>query len=287
MNEMPDNEMTCRQVWREISNYIDGDIAPARRGDIDRHIWLCPKCKAVLDGARNMIQLVGSSEAFEPPSGFSKRLYSKLEQQVAGTKSASTQRTIPVGITEDQVPLGSHLIYFWETDEEFKRGVRFLYPGLGKGEHCILFGHNEALEKALEVLRSEGFDPEALIQKLELTVIRRKANARQTVSEIAAVIERAMRSGATAVRYLGNLGLGHNPLPAGEDDVLELEQTVDSLVAALPCVVVCMYDVRTISGRLITRGGLQTHALTACLSGVQKNPFYIPQEVPIHRHPIQ
>ena len=37
-------------------------------------------------------------------------------------------------------------------------------------------------------------------------------------------------------------------------------EKVDLLVEALPCVTVCMYDVRMLSGRLVMRGGLQTHA---------------------------
>jgi hypothetical protein len=33
---------------------------------------------------------------------------------------------IALGITDDEVLLGSHLIHFWHTDGEFERGVRFL-----------------------------------------------------------------------------------------------------------------------------------------------------------------
>jgi len=33
---------------------------------------------------------------------------------------------IALGITDDEVPLGIHLIHFWHTDGEFERGVRFL-----------------------------------------------------------------------------------------------------------------------------------------------------------------
>jgi hypothetical protein len=231
----------------------------------------------VLDGARNLAQLIGSSEAFEPPSGFSKRLYSKLENHIAAHPDSSPQ-TIAVGITQDRVPLGSHLIYFCEGSDDFERGVRFLYPGLGQGEHCLLFGHDEAIEQAFQILRTRGFDPEASIRNLELTVIRRMTNAQQTVSEIAAALDRAMRAGATAVRYLGILGMGRDPLPGGEDDVIELEQKVDLLVAELPCVTVCMYDVRMLSGRLVMRGGLQTHALAVCAAGVHTNPYFVPRE---------
>jgi hypothetical protein len=33
---------------------------------------------------------------------------------------------IALGITDDEVLLGSHLIHFWHTDDEFERGVRIL-----------------------------------------------------------------------------------------------------------------------------------------------------------------
>ena len=278
--------MTCQQVWREVSNYIDGDLEPAVRAEVDRHVGACSKCKSVLDGARNVVRLIGSTEGVDVPSGFSTRPYSKLENHLAA-QLASSPRKIPIGITPDRVPLGSHLVYFCESDRDFERGMRFLYPGLGKGEHCILFGHDEALEQALQVLRSGGFDTEALIRNQELTVIRRRADAKKTVAEIAGVLDRAIRAGATAVRYLGNLGMGLDPLPAGEDDVLELEQKVDLLVEALPCVTVCMYDVRTLSGRLVMRGGLQTHALAVFAMGVQNNPYYVSQDDPLGPHHVQ
>ena len=272
-------------MWKEISNYIDGEVEPSLRTKMDRHFGTCARCKAVLDGASNVVQITGSAEAFDLPTGFSKRLYAKLEEHLKA-QAAPAPRTIPVGITPDRVPLGSHLIYFWDSDEEFERGVRFFYPGLGKGEHCILFGHDEANERVFQVLRKAGFDPEALVRNLDMTVIRRRANADETVAEIAAVLDAAMRAGASAVRYIGNLGMGRDPLPAGEDDVLDLEQKVDSLIAALPCVVVCMYDVRAVSGRLILRGGLETHSLSACAAGVQQNPYHIPHRDSGHTRQI-
>jgi hypothetical protein len=32
---------------------------------------------------------------------------------------------IALGITDDQVALGSHLVHFWQNEEEFENGVRF------------------------------------------------------------------------------------------------------------------------------------------------------------------
>jgi DcmR-like sensory protein len=147
---------------------------------------------------------------------------------------------------------------------------------LGRGEHCIIFGHDEAIEKVKSVLRTRGFDPDALIQKLQLTVLRRQSSAAGTLSDIADTVQAAVRAGASAVRFLGNLGMGRAALPAGENDVVDLECKVSSVIQGLPCVIVCMYDVSTLSGRLILNGGLKTHRLAVGSDGLRENPYYQP-----------
>ncbi len=269
-------EMKCADVRREISNYLDRSVPALRRRQMQRHFTKCKRCKAVLDGTSNIVDLTNDERAFELPRDVSRRLYSKLERHLEAQKKGlrGVSEEIPVGITDDRVQLGSHLIYFWENDADFERGVRFLYPGLGKGEHCIIFGHDEALQKVMATLWSEGYDPDELIRKLQLTVLRRHASAEATLSDINDVAQACLDAGATGIRFLGNLGMGRDPLPAGEDDVLELENKVSAMINAIPCVVVCMYDVRTLSGRLILKGGLQTHRLAVCPDCVHENPYF-------------
>lgn len=268
--------MKCEEVWRKSSSYLDGTLAASSRQRMNRHLDGCAHCKAVLDGTRNVVELVGDPRTFKIPADVSSRLYAKLDRHLESLDSERVEaiRKIPVGITSDQVEVGSHLIYFWESDEDFERGVRFLYPGLGQGEHCIVFGHDEALTKVMGVLRDKGFDPDQLVRQSELTVIRRHVSAQATLADIRLAVEAALRAGATAVRFLGNLGMGRNPLPAGEDDVLELECKATALISTMPCVIVCMYDVRTLSGRMILKGGLQSHHLAVCPEGVRENPYY-------------
>ena len=293
--------ISCGEVRREVSNYIGDEVTPEVRARIDEHVRFCPGCKAVYDGVRNVLTLLGSGDIIELPRGFSLRLFerlravgderafpsprnmsqnlrAKLDQFVHSEEAGQAEgaHQIPLGITLDSVALGSHLIYFLETDEEFERGVRFLYPGLGRGEHCIVFGHDEAIEKVKNVLRARGFDPDDLVQQLQLTVLRRQSSADGTLSDIADIVRAAVGAGATAVRFLGNLGMGQVALPAGEDDVVDLECRVSSAIQGLPCVIVCMYDVRTLSGRLILNGGLKTHRLAVGREGVRENPYYQP-----------
>lgn len=83
-------EISCEEVWREISNYLDGEISAELRVRMEAHFKGCKHCTAVLDGTRNMVQLVGDAAAFELPPGLSKRLYRKLNRKLAKVRQSRT-----------------------------------------------------------------------------------------------------------------------------------------------------------------------------------------------------
>lgn len=73
--------VNCEHVWREVSNYLDGEVDPELRAAMEVHFKECKHCTAVLDGARNVVQLYGDDRMFELPAGFSHRLQRRLAQQ--------------------------------------------------------------------------------------------------------------------------------------------------------------------------------------------------------------
>ncbi len=76
----------CEEVWREVSNYLDGEVDPTLRAAIDEHVRGCKRCAAVLDGTRNVIQLYGDERMLEVPLGFSQRLHQRLDENVPGNR---------------------------------------------------------------------------------------------------------------------------------------------------------------------------------------------------------
>jgi len=78
--------MRCEEVWREISNYLDGEIDASLRSAMDEHIHGCKRCTAVLDGTRNVIELYGDERMAEVPLGFSHRLHRRLEENMPGNR---------------------------------------------------------------------------------------------------------------------------------------------------------------------------------------------------------
>ena len=83
--------VTCEHVWREISDYLEGEVSPETRAAMEAHFKDCKHCRAVLDGTRNVLTLYGDDRAmeFELPAGFDQRLRRRLAQEVAAGKPRS------------------------------------------------------------------------------------------------------------------------------------------------------------------------------------------------------
>jgi anti-sigma factor RsiW len=78
---VPSIEISCLEVWREISNYLEGDVDPELRRRMEEHFKVCEHCTAVLDGTRNVVQIVANGEAFDVPAGFADRLRKRIEER--------------------------------------------------------------------------------------------------------------------------------------------------------------------------------------------------------------
>jgi len=80
--------ISCEDVWRDVSDYIDDDLNPIQRAALDRHFAECRHCKALLDGMRNVIALYRDERVLAPPDGFHERLYQKLEKETKSSRRA-------------------------------------------------------------------------------------------------------------------------------------------------------------------------------------------------------
>jgi predicted anti-sigma-YlaC factor YlaD len=75
-------EISCLDVWREISNFIDDGVSPELRQRIEEHLKVCEHCTAIYDGTQNVIKLVADGRTYELPGGFSDRLRQRLEDRL-------------------------------------------------------------------------------------------------------------------------------------------------------------------------------------------------------------
>ena len=84
---MPDEKMiveiSCFEVWRRISDFVDDDVEPELKQRLEFHFGRCKHCKALLDGTRNVVALIGDEHAFELPRETSERITSALQRRIA------------------------------------------------------------------------------------------------------------------------------------------------------------------------------------------------------------
>jgi anti-sigma factor RsiW len=78
--------VSCEEVWREVSDYLDGEVEPGLRVAMQEHIRGCKRCAAVVDGTRNVLQLYGDERMLEVPHGFSQRLHQRLDENMPATR---------------------------------------------------------------------------------------------------------------------------------------------------------------------------------------------------------
>ena len=72
----------CDRVLQELSNYIDDDVDPVLRQEIEEHLRACRNCSVLVDSTRKMLYIVGDERIFGLPIGYSDRLRSSVSQHL-------------------------------------------------------------------------------------------------------------------------------------------------------------------------------------------------------------
>lgn len=183
---------------------------------------------------------------------------------------------VDLGISGDTVFTGDHIAFFYETDEEFERAFGFFEVGLRGDDHCVIFGIPEDTKLALEALRRRGWDTEELAAAGRLSVLRPAPTCEATVDRVSRHFEMVLANGAPFIRFIGNAAVGREGWPA-EEEFYKLEATVSEATLSLPCVAICMFDLRSQSARTIMNAAFEGHPVTLHRNCVRENPFYVPR----------
>jgi len=74
--------LNCKHVIREISNYIDGELDPALKLELERHLEHCEDCTMIVDQTRKTIQIYSGSAPIDLPSDVRGRLHAALHKKL-------------------------------------------------------------------------------------------------------------------------------------------------------------------------------------------------------------
>ena len=66
--------MTGEHLNDVLSAYLDGELTPAERAEVDTHLATCAECRADLDAEADVRQLLRDLPAVDPPFGFYERI---------------------------------------------------------------------------------------------------------------------------------------------------------------------------------------------------------------------
>jgi anti-sigma factor RsiW len=75
--------LSCEEVLEEISNYIDDDLAPDLRKQIEEHLRMCRNCTVLVNTTRRTLTIVADNFVSELPYGVTERLFARLGLQNA------------------------------------------------------------------------------------------------------------------------------------------------------------------------------------------------------------
>jgi anti-sigma factor RsiW len=65
-------------VQSALSNYIDDDVSPELRRELERHLAECRTCQVLYDTTRKTLQIVTNTGSFEVPEALSERLVKRM-----------------------------------------------------------------------------------------------------------------------------------------------------------------------------------------------------------------
>ena len=74
--------MNCKNLIREISDYIDGDLELSVKQELEQHLEHCGECKMVVDQTRLTVDVFCDSKPVELPGDVKSRLHDALRRKL-------------------------------------------------------------------------------------------------------------------------------------------------------------------------------------------------------------
>lgn len=81
----------CRALLLELSRYLDGDLTPARRRTVERHVEGCECCATMAARLRSIVAACRAEGGRRPPRAVMSRAASRVRTQIARAAASSSR----------------------------------------------------------------------------------------------------------------------------------------------------------------------------------------------------
>jgi len=72
----------CKTIIVELANYLDEDLDPGLRAEIEQHLDKCKDCRLIVDTTKKTIQIYCNSEPAPLPENTRQRLHEALQKRL-------------------------------------------------------------------------------------------------------------------------------------------------------------------------------------------------------------
>ena len=69
---------SCEDVRSALSDYVDGDVSPDIRRELEQHLAECRTCQVLYDTTRKTLRIVTDAGSLEVPEVVSERLIQRI-----------------------------------------------------------------------------------------------------------------------------------------------------------------------------------------------------------------
>lgn len=191
--------------------------------------------------------------------------------------------TSNVSHSVEQLAVHDHACLLFETREsQFSAIVPYIRIGLMRGEKCVYFADDNAVETAINLFTAEGIDVEAAQTSGALVILTPEKSLLMKgyfdPDEIMTLLTigtmRAQAEGFSAIRIavemIWALGREH-----GVARMVEYEAKLDNFISSNPVLAICQYNLAFFSSEII-RDVIHTHPKVICKDTLCLNPYYVP-----------
>lgn len=79
----------CKKIIMELSDYLDNELDPALRQELEAHMCACPECRVIIDTTRQTVLIYRGCEPYPLPQG----LHDRLQQAIRKSYEKSRNET--------------------------------------------------------------------------------------------------------------------------------------------------------------------------------------------------
>jgi anti-sigma factor RsiW len=78
MSHHPKADKDCKELFARLSAYLDGELSPENRSELEEHICGCPPCIEFIESLRRTVDLCRGFQSTESPAPISAQAREQL-----------------------------------------------------------------------------------------------------------------------------------------------------------------------------------------------------------------